>query len=151
MQPDLPREPLKLMAQIGAPCSDVAAHDKAVSIFEQLVLLREGDPNALVSLAMAQSRAGDEAAAIQTLELALQRDAVHDMARVMLAIHRHRRGDPRGRVLLQAVLESAGPHTDADALAIASSVRDDILNSPAETAAAPMAERRHRYTRLGQP
>lgn len=151
MQADLPREPLKLMAQIGALCSDVAAHDKALAIFEHLVLLREGDPNALVALAVAQMRAGDEPAATHSLEQALQRAPRHDMARVMLAIHRHRRGDPRCRPLLQAVLDEAGPDSDADALALAGSVRDEILDRSARDGAPAMAPRRHRYTRLGEP
>lgn len=151
MHPELPREPLKLMAQIGALCSDVAAHDKALAIFEHLVLLREGDPNALVALAVAQMRANDEPAATASLEQALQRAPRHDMARVMLAIHHHRRGDPRCRSLLQAVLDDAGPDSDADALALAGSVRDEILAAPASASAPAMAQRRHRYTRLGEP
>jgi hypothetical protein len=73
------------------------------------------------------------------------------MARAMLAIHWHRRGDPRCRELLQAVLNEAGPATDADALALAESVRDDILNPAAPADSAPAAARRHRYTRLATP
>lgn len=151
MTPALPRDPLKLMAQIGALCSDLAAHDRALVIFEHLALLRGDDPNALVALALAQSRSGDEATALATLERALQADPRHDMARAMLAIHWHRRGDPRCRELLQAVLSEAGPATDADALALAEAVRDDILMPAPPADTAPLAARRHRYTRLATP
>jgi hypothetical protein len=52
----LPQDPLKLMSLVAALCSDLGLHHQALSTFEHLVLLRDNDPNALVSLAVAQSR-----------------------------------------------------------------------------------------------
>jgi thioredoxin-like negative regulator of GroEL len=137
----LSQDPLKLMSLIGALCSDLMAHEQALSIFRQLALLRDDDPNALVSWAVAQSRSGDEAGAMSTLKRALAEDPAHDMARVMLAIHLHRAGDLSARVLLGAVLSDG---RDGDALALAASVRDEVLNVtvPSERVL------RHRYTRV---
>jgi Flp pilus assembly protein TadD len=141
----LPQDPLKLMSLAGALCSDLGLHDRALVIFEHLVLLREEDPNVLVSLAVAHSRAGDEPTAQATLRRALEFDPGHDMARVMLAIHLNKAGDLDARAMLRDVLSSG---RDADALALASSVQEEVLSSP--TAAEPPAERltRHRYTRV---
>ena len=129
------------MSQIGALCSDLGAHEQALSIFSHLAALRDNEPNALVSLAVAQSRAGDETSALATLQEALLTEPAHDMARVMLAVHLHKRGDATARTLLQATLADA---RDADALALAESVKDEIFNVPR------VAERpaRHRYTRV---
>jgi cytochrome c-type biogenesis protein CcmH/NrfG len=138
----LPEDPLKIMAQIGALCSDMHVHAQALTIFQHLALLRDNHPNALVSLAMAQARSGDETAGMATLKLALESDPTHDMARVMLAIHLHKAGDlPNAQHLLQAVL---GDGQDADALVLAADVKDEILN------VTPSAERvsKHRYTRI---
>lgn len=131
------------MSQVGALCSDLGAHEQALSIFQHLALLRDDDPNALVSLALAQSRSGDETSALSTLKRALAVSPGHDMARVMLAIHSHRSGDLGAPALLRAVMSDG---RDADALALAASVRDEVLNT-----AVPAAERvlRHRYTRVG--
>lgn len=136
------QEPLKLMSLIGALCSDLGAHEQALSIFQHLVVLRDNDPNALVSLALAQSRAGSEASALATLKLVLASDPKHDMARVMLAIHLHKVGDVAAKALLNAAIADA---SDADALALADSVKDEILNTPGLTERAT----RHRYTRVG--
>jgi Flp pilus assembly protein TadD len=130
------------MSQLGALCSDLGLHARALVIFEHLVVLRDDDPNALVSLAVAYSRSGDEAAALLTLKRALATQPAHDMARVMLAIHLHKAGDPQSRTLLSDVISDA---QDNDALALASSVKDEILNIPS---AAPECVVRHRYTRL---
>jgi Flp pilus assembly protein TadD len=130
------------MSLIGALCSDLGAHEQALTVFQHLVMLRDSDPNALVSLALAQSRAGSEASALATLKLALASDPTHDMARVMLAIHLHRVGDAAAKALLSAVMSDA---EDADAMTLANSVKDEILNTPAATERAT----RHRYTRVG--
>ena len=130
------------MSLIGALCSDLGAHEQALSVFQHLVVLRDNDPNALVSLALAQSRAGSEASALATLKLALAGDPTHDMARVMLAIHLHKVGDVAAKALLSSAMADA---LDADALALADSVKDEILNTPAVTERAT----RHRYTRVG--
>ena len=134
-------DPLKAMSQVAALCSDLNIHAQALEIFERLVLLRDGHPNALVSLALAQSRAGDDRSAIATLRRALDADAAHDMARVMLAIHLHRAADPVARTLLRAVLADG---SDEDAIALAVSVQDEVLSTalPAERTL------RHRYTRV---
>lgn len=136
------RDPLKLMSLVGALCSDLGAHEQAITVFQHLVLLRDNDPNALVSLALAQSRSGSEASALATLKLALANDPTHDMARVMLAVHLHRAGDMAAKALLSAALSDAH---DTDALALAESVKDEILSTPS------VSERvtRHRYTRVG--
>ncbi len=139
--PTLPQDPLKLMSQIAALCSDVGLHAQAQLIFEHLVQLRDDNPNALVSLAVAQSRSGDEVGAFATLKRALAVEPAHDMARVMLAIHLHKAADPQARDLLQAVLADA---QDTDALDLAKSVQDEILKTPA----APQRVARHRYTRV---
>jgi hypothetical protein len=65
----------------------------------------------------------------------------HDMTRVMLAIHMHKAGDPQCRTLLSAALLDA---QDSDALALAASVKDEILN----LTPAPERVVRHRYTRV---
>jgi thioredoxin-like negative regulator of GroEL len=137
----LPQDPLKLMSQIAALCSDLGLSAQALAIFEHLVLLRDENPNALVSLAVAHSRAGNETAALVTLKRALVAEPAHDMARVMLAIHLHKAGDPQGRALLSAAMLDA---QDSDALALAASVKDEILN----TTPAPERVTRHRYTRV---
>jgi thioredoxin-like negative regulator of GroEL len=137
----LPKDPLKLMSVIAAFCSDLGVHQRALAIFEHLVLLRGSDPNALVSLAVAQSRSGNEAAALSTLKRALASGPAHDMARVMLAIHLHKAGDPQGRTLLSAAMLDA---QDSDALALATSVKEEILN----LTPAPERVARHRYTRV---
>jgi Flp pilus assembly protein TadD len=129
------------MSQIGALCSDLGAHEQALTIFQHLVMLRDNDPNALVSLAVAQSRAGSDASALATLKLALTSDPAHDMARVMLAIHLHRAGDVAGKALLDAAISDA---QDVDALTLANSVKDEILNAPS----IPERASRHRYTRV---
>jgi Tfp pilus assembly protein PilF len=130
------------MSLIGALCSDLGAHEQALLVFQHLVLLRENDPNALVSLALAQSRAGSDDSAIATLKQALTQDPSHDMARVMLAVHFHKVGDVAAKSLLSSAMADA---QDADAVALVQSVKDEILNAPA------VAERaaRHRYTRVG--
>ena len=130
------------MSLIGALCSDLGAHEQALAVFQHLVMLRNDDPNALVSLALAQSRAGSQASALASLKLALASDPTHDMARVMLAVHLHQAGDVAAKTLLSAAMSDA---QDADAIALADSVKDEILNAPA------VAERatRHRYTRVG--
>lgn len=138
----LPQDPVKLMSLVGALCSDLGAHDQALSIFQHLVLLRGGEANALVSLALAQSRSGDDAGAVASLRLALADDPAHDMARVMLAVHLHDRGDPGARHLLGSVMADA---RDADALALARSVEGEILGR----CALPEPVRRVRYTRVG--
>jgi Tfp pilus assembly protein PilF len=130
------------MSLVGALCSDLGAHEQALAIFQYLVLLRDNDPNALVSLALAQSRAGSEASALATLKLALVHDPKHDMARVMLAVHLHKVGDVAAKALLTAVLSDA---QDPDALALADSVKDEILSTPGVSERAT----RHRYTRVG--
>jgi hypothetical protein len=137
----LPQDPLKLMSQIAALCSDLGLHAQALAIFEHLVLLRDENPNALVSLAVAHSRADNEIAALVTLKRALVAEPAHDMARVMLAIHLHKAGDSQSCALLSAVMSDA---KDPDALALASSVKDEILKNtlPSERVA------RHRYTRV---
>jgi Flp pilus assembly protein TadD len=137
----LPQEPLKLMSVIAALCSDLGLHAQALAIFAHLVQLRDSDPNALVSLAVAQSRSSDEAAALSTLKRALTFEPSHDMARVMLAIHLHKAGDPQGRTLLSAAMLDA---QDSDALALAASVKEEILN----LTPAPERVARHRYTRV---
>jgi Flp pilus assembly protein TadD len=136
------QDPLKLMSLIGALCSDLGAHEQALIVFQHLVVLRDNDPNALVSLALAQSRAGSEASALVSLKLALAGDPTHDMARVMLAIHLHKVGDVAAKALLSAAMSDA---RDADAIALAESVKDEILNTPA----VPERATRHRYTRVG--
>jgi hypothetical protein len=136
---------LRSMSQLGALCSDLGIHDQALAILHPLTLLRDHAPNALVVLALAQSRAGDEAAARATLLRALQADPLHDMARVMLAIHQHRVGDPAAAELLRSVLAHA---RDADALALAASVQGEILGAPPLAATAPERTARLRYTRL---
>lgn len=130
------------MSIVGALCSDLGAHEQALGIYKHLVLLRDHEPNALVSLAVAQSRSGDETGALATLKQALQTEPAHDMARVMLAIHLHKQGDASARALLEATLADA---KDTDALALAESVKDEVLGP------ARIAERtvRHRYTRVG--
>lgn len=130
------------MSLVGALCSDLGAHEQALAVFQYLVLLRDNDPNALVSLALAQSRAGSEASALTTLKLALVQDPKHDMARVMLAVHLHKVGDVAAKALLTATLSDA---QEADALALAHSVKDEILNTPG----VPERATRHRYTRVG--
>jgi Tfp pilus assembly protein PilF len=130
------------MSLIGALCSDLGAHEQALIVFQHLVVLRDNDPNALVSLALAQSRAGSEASALVSLKLALAGDPTHDMARVMLAIHLHKVGDVAAKALLSAAMSDA---RDADAIALAESVKDEILNTPA----VPERATRHRYTRVG--
>jgi len=137
----IPQDPLKLMSLVGALCSDLGAHEQALSVFQHLVLLRDNDPNALVSLALAQSRSGSEASALATLKLALVQDPTHDMARVMLAIHLHQAGDAAAKALLSAVMADA---QDLDAISLAQSVKDDILSAPQ----ALQATTRHRYTRV---
>lgn len=136
------QDPLKLMSLVGALCSDLGAHEQALTVFQHLVMLRDNDPNALVSLALAQSRAGSEASALASLKLALANDPTHDMARVMLAIHLHKVGDVAAKALLSAAMSDA---QDTDAIALADSVKDEILNTPAVTERAT----RHRYTRVG--
>jgi Tfp pilus assembly protein PilF len=136
------QDPLKLMSLIGALCSDLGAHEQALMVFQHLVTLRDNDPNALVSLALAQSRAGSEASALASLKLALASDPTHDMARVMLAIHLHKVGDVAAKAMLSAALSDA---QDTDAIALADSVKEEILNAPAVTERAT----RHRYTRVG--
>jgi thioredoxin-like negative regulator of GroEL len=137
----LPQDPLKLMSQIAALCSDLGLHAQALSVFEHLVFLRANDPNALVSLAVAHSRSSNEVAAVATLKRALVSDPEHDMARVMLAIHLHKTGDPQARALLSAVMADG---QDSDALDLAKSVEDEILN----IAQVPERVTRHRYTRV---
>ncbi len=139
-------EPLQLMAQVAALCSDLGAHEQAISVFQHLALLRDQHPNSLVSLALALSRAGEEAAAQQTLRQALQRDPLHDMARVMLAIHLHQAGDAAARGLLQSFFDQRSPEPDADALALANTVKDEVLPQrpqplPATAAQPPSALR----------
>lgn len=147
----LPDDPVKLMSQIAALCSDLGLHDRALSMFRQLVVVREGDPNALSGLALAESRAGDPRRAIATLRQALERDPRHDMARVLLATHLHAVNDASASDLLRSVLHDA---RDPDARALAESVRDDILSGPAVAQAPPPADDatarpgRHRYSRL---
>jgi hypothetical protein len=136
------QDPLKLMAQVAALCSDLAMHEQALAIFQHLVVVRDHAAEALVALALAQSRAGAEPSAVATLEQALQRQPGHEMASVLLAIHLHERADPKGRALLQAVLDRG---RDADAVALARSVADDVLTPAAAPAARPA---RHRYTRI---
>jgi len=137
----LPEDPLRLMSLIGALCSDLGAHEQALAIFQHLALLRDNDPSALVSLALAQSRSGSQTSAMATLKLALGQQPDHDMARVMLAIHLHEAGDPASKPLLRAVLTDA---QDPDALSMAASVKEEILGAPV-TLPAPT---RHRYTRV---
>jgi cytochrome c-type biogenesis protein CcmH/NrfG len=139
----LPQDPLKLMSLVGALCSDLGAHDRALSIFQHLVAVRQNEPNALVCLALAHSRAGSQASALATLKLALATDPKHDMARVMLAIHLHHAKDPAAKAMLSAVLSDA---QDPDAVALAHSVKDEILTTPGLTERAT----RHRYTRVGE-
>jgi Tfp pilus assembly protein PilF len=142
----LPQDPIKLMSLVGAFCSDLGLHERALAIHQQLARLRDDDSNALVTLAVSQSRAGDEAAACATLQRALQRDPAHDMARVMWAIHLHKAGDTaNARVPLLAVLADG---QDADARALAASVKDDILSPLSATVPSVERNRRHRYTRV---
>lgn len=138
---EFPQDPLKLMSLVGALCSDLGAHEQALTVFQHLVLLRDNDPNALVSLALAQSRSGSEASALATLKLALVQEPTHDMARVMFAIHLHKVGDAAAKVQLGEALADA---QDPDAVALAESVKDEILNVPV----APQGNTRHRYTRV---
>lgn len=137
----LPHDPIKIMSQVAALCSDLNMHEQAIDIFERLAELRDQDPNALVSLALAMSRAGNEGAAMGLLKRVLSVQPSHDMARVLVAIHLHKGADPGGKTMLRSVLADA---TDTDAIALAVSVQDEILNTP------PQAERvaRHRYTRV---
>ena len=130
------------MSLIGALCSDLGAHEQALTVFQHLALLRDNDPNALVSLALAQSRAGSEDSAMATLKLAVTQDPAHDMARVMLAVHLHKVGDVSAKSLLSAAMADA---QDVDAIELAASVKEEILNAPG------VSERptRHRYTRVG--
>jgi Tfp pilus assembly protein PilF len=142
---NLPEDPLKLMSVIAALCSDLGLHDRALDIFERLAALRDNHANALVPWAIAQSRAGNEAVARQTLRRALAADPEHDMARVMLAIHLHEARDPEAAVLLRTVLARRDDEQrDADALALAESVQADILQTTTR------AERaiRLQYTRV---
>ena len=136
------QDPLKLMSLIGALCSDLGAHEQALTVFTHLVMLRDNDPNALVSLALAQSRAGRDAGALASLKLALANDPSHDMARVMLSVQLHKVGDVAAKALLNAAMSDA---KDADALALAESVKVEILNTPAAVERAT----RHRYTWVG--
>jgi Tfp pilus assembly protein PilF len=138
---EFPQDPLKLMSLIGALCSDLGIHEQALTVFQHLVMLRDNDPNALVSLALAQSRSGSEDSALVTLKLALVQDPTHDMARVMLAIHLHKVGDAGAKVQLSAAMADA---QDPDALALAESVKDEILSAPV----ALQGNTRHRYTRV---
>ncbi len=137
----LPEDPLTLMSLIAALCSDLNVHDHALTIFQHVALLRDNDPNALVSLAVAQSRSGDESSALSTLRQALHADPDHDMARVTLAIHLHAAGDTEAQRLLRSVLLEA---QDPDAWALAKSVEEEILN----VARGPAPVKRHRYTRV---
>ncbi len=151
------------MAQIAALCSDLGAHEQALAVFKHLALLRDQHPNSLVSLALARSRAGQDAAALQTLRDALQQEPRHEMARVLLAIHLHQCGDAAARELLQSFFEQrasapdAAAHADPDALDLANSVKDEILRpqpskslplAPPLTATAPSLRSSHlRYSR----
>lgn len=130
---DLPDDPLKLMAQIGALCSDLGNHDRALAVFTRLAAVRRDEAPALVALALAQSRAGQGARAAQTLRDVLHADPTDEMARVLLALELHREGLAEGSTLLQSVLDDArsGQSRDADALALARAVRDDVLGPPA--------------------
>ena len=143
---DIPEDPLMLMSVIAALCSDVNLHDRALALFERLAVLRDHRPSALVAWAVAQWRAGHDAAARQTLRRALAIDPEHDMARVMLAMHLHETRDPEATVLLRAVLapRRGAAERDAEALALAESVKADILQG---TASADRATRL-RYTRV---
>jgi hypothetical protein len=143
---NVPQDPLRLMSVIAALCSSVGLHERALRIFERLATLRDQHPNALVSWAIAQTRAGHDVAARQTLRRALDADPEHDMARVVLAAHLHDMHDPEAAVLLRAVLapRRAAEGRDADALALAQSLQAKVLQ------ATPPAERatRLRYTRV---
>lgn len=146
----LPREPLKLMSQIAALASDLGLHERALLIFRHLAQARGTDANAWVALAVAESRAGDTAAANATLRLALRHEPDHDMARVMLAIHLHASGDDNGRALLRAALTGL---KDPDARQLARAVSDEILNPAPSGSTLPAPEGaprplRHLYTRL---
>jgi len=143
---DIPDNPHALMSTIAALCSDMGLHDRALGILERLAVVTDRRPNSLVALALGQWRAGQEAAAQQTLRRALVAEPEHDMARVMLAVHLHQTRDPEAPVLLRAVLarKQSAEGGDAEALALAERVQAEILQTtaPAERAT------RLRYTRV---
>lgn len=140
----LPQDPLTLMSLTGALCSELGLHTQALSILGQLAAVRDRVPDALVTLALALSRSGDAEGAQQALREALTRDAQHEMARVLLAIHLHEAGDPQARGWLQPVLERG---QDAEALALARSLCDEPSTHGASTTQAAARSSRLRYTR----
>jgi hypothetical protein len=143
---DIPENPHVLMSEIAAMCSDAGLHDRALGILERLAVFSNNRSNALVAWAVGQWRAGQEAAAFQTLRQTLVAEPEHDLARVTLAIYLHQARDPEAAVLLRAVLapDRNTEGRNADALALAESVKADILQTtaPAERAT------RLRYTRV---
>jgi thioredoxin-like negative regulator of GroEL len=143
---DLPENPRVLMSEIASMCSDAGLHQRALDILERLAVFSIHRANALVALAVAQWYAGQEAAARQTLRDALTEEPEHDLARVTLAIYLHRSRDPEAAVLLRAVLaqDRGSESRDAGALALAESVKAEILQTTALSERVP----RVRYTRM---